>query len=263
MKKSPGLVGFTAVVCVGMAWAVGAQTLGGATGALPIPPSLLAILNAFPAPADDPLLDSSGNVMMDSSGKPMSDPNEQFHQVKPFQFDPNHLWLVQAAWLNGTGCANNAGCVGGDPRDQHNEGLLLVKTAETGINTSALAELKKVRGTMVTELGYDIRKPFPAGNADARGSHCGAGAPRFNLVLRDGTTIFIGCNSPPPVATDPGAPGWTRLRWTFPVAIGPVERILILFDEGPDTGPDNFGAAFLDNIDVNGQMVGAGPTDAR
>ena len=38
-----------------------------------------------------------------------------------------------------------------------------------------------------------------------------------------------------------------------------VDRLSIVFDEGQDTGPDNFGAAVLDNIDVNGTMVGQGP----
>ena len=32
-----------------------------------------------------------------------------------------------------------------------------------------------------------------------------------------------------------------------------------MFDEGTDTGPDFFGAAILDNIDVNGTLVGQGP----
>jgi len=35
-----------------------------------------------------------------------------------------------------------------------------------------------------------------------------------------------------------------------------------VFDEGYDTGPDNFGVAILDNIDINGVLVGKGPTDA-
>jgi len=30
-------------------------------------------------------------------------------------------------------------------------------------------------------------------------------------------------------------------------------------DEGQDTGPDNFGLAVLDNIDVNGTLIGRGP----
>jgi len=41
-----------------------------------------------------------------------------------------------------------------------------------------------------------------------------------------------------------------------------VKRILIVFDEGIDAGPDNSGAAFLDNIDVNNSLVGHGATDA-
>jgi hypothetical protein len=39
--------------------------------------------------------------------------------------------------------------------------------------------------------------------------------------------------------------------------------LTIVFDEGQDTGgPDFFGLAVLDNIDVNGVLVGKGPTDA-
>lgn len=71
--------------------------------------------------------------------------------------------------------------------------------------------------------------------------------------------------------------GWIRLRWggsapplAFPQAGGgpvdisgfEVDSISIIFDEGQDTGPDNFGLAVLDNIDVNGTLVGRGATDA-
>ena len=37
-----------------------------------------------------------------------------------------------------------------------------------------------------------------------------------------------------------------------------VRQLSIVFDEGQDTGPDNFGLAVLDNIDVNGKLVGRG-----
>ena len=61
-----------------------------------------------------------------------------------------------------------------------------------------------------------------------------------------------------------------RLRWGTPLkaydtagnlvsVAGTVKSIEIIFDEGDDTGPDNFGAAILDNIDVNGVLVGRGP----
>ena len=216
-----------------------------------------------------------------------------FHDVKPQEFDPAHTFLVQAAWLNGLGCPTNAdvavypatnptttytACNPGDTKDQHNEGLLLAKTGPTNNNASATAELKDVNGTTLTELGYDIRKPGADVN-DPRGSHCGAGAPRFDIRGQDGHLYFIGCNSPAPnVDTPEGASSeWQRLRWSgaglqaFDASNGfaltnisglKVKSISIVFDEGQDTGPDNFGLAVLDNIDVNTTLVGHGPTDA-
>lgn len=41
-----------------------------------------------------------------------------------------------------------------------------------------------------------------------------------------------------------------------------MDRIQIIFDEGQDPGPDNFGLAVLDNITVNEVMVGRGNVDA-
>jgi hypothetical protein len=61
---------------------------------------------------------------------------------------------------------------------------------------------------------------------------------------------------------------WIRLRWgaaelaaAFPPILSgnKVSSITIIFDEGTDTGPDNFGLAVLDNIDVNGTLTGKGP----
>jgi len=63
-----------------------------------------------------------------------------------------------------------------------------------------------------------------------------------------------------------------RLRWgaaqlaeAFPPILPTdvVTRIVIVFDEGTDTGPDFFGAAILDNIDVNGTLVGEGSVTAN
>jgi len=65
---------------------------------------------------------------------------------------------------------------------------------------------------------------------------------------------------------------WIRLRWgaaalaaSFPPILPTdvVRRIVIVFDEGTDTGPDFFGAAILDNIDVNGTLVGEGSVTAN
>jgi len=127
-----------------------------------------------------------------------------------------------------------------------------------------------VKGITLSELGWDLRKPVSS--VDSRGSHCGAGAPRWNIVTEDGTLHFLGCNSPPAAIQAVGN-GWIRMRWNaaalafaFP-SISPtdvVSRIQIVFDEGqdPSGGPDQFGAAVLDNVDVNGALVGQGPVDA-
>jgi hypothetical protein len=203
-------------------------------------------------------------------------------QVKPDEFDPGKTFLVQAQWLDGIGCVtsghiavpnadftgvsgtapySDAGCPTGDTSDRHNQGLLLVKTGPTNNFASATAELKEVKGIHLTELGYDLRKPQSF--SDPRGSHCGAGAPRFDVITSDNVDHFVGCSSPAPTQTATGA-GWIRLRWNPATAFPPilatdtVKSITIVFDEGQDAsgGPDTFGLAVLDNIDVNGTLVG-------
>jgi hypothetical protein len=208
--------------------------------------------------------------------------------VRTGEFDPSNTFLVQAEWLSGIGCPTSArttvgtytdgGCPTGDASDRQTQGLLLAKTGPTANNASAFAVLQGVQGTALTELGYDLRKPGGVAT-DSRGSHCGAGAPRFNVTTQDGTTYFIGCNSPSAIVTNAGV-GWMRLRWGgggtlsgFSQSTGAlvnisgmtVRSISIVFDEGQDTGPDNFGLAVLDNIDVNGTLVGRGenPTNNR
>src|SRR3954466_4518344 len=149
MKHTLKLMPLAAIVVT--TWSARAQVLGGtststSTSTSPLD-KVLAILQAVPPPADDPMLDESGNAMYDSSGKPMCDPHENFHQVTPIQFDPDHTWLVQSAWLNGTGCPTGpmsvlglVPCPTNDTKDQHNEGLLLAKTGPTSNNASAIAE---------------------------------------------------------------------------------------------------------------------------
>jgi hypothetical protein len=227
--------------------------------------------------------------------------------VEPRLYDPSSTHLVNAEWEGGTGCPTAAtvrlydsnppyelmapskytdpACSTGDRNDQGNQGLILVKTGPTLNNAAAVADLKGLKKTVITELGYDIRKPG-ANISDPRGSHCGAGAPRFDIVV-DGSTHFIACASPVPTSDTPGI-GWQRLRWgsndgSAPLLAYPasgtcespavpadggqcdlsgvaVDEIAIVFDEGQDAlgGPDQFGLAVLDNIDVNGVLVGRG-----
>jgi len=215
-----------------------------------------------------------------------------FLNVRAGEFDPLKTRLVQGTWVSGIGCPTDAptaafdgdivpgdpytdaACPTGDPGDRHVRGLLLAKTGPTTNVAAAVAEVGGVRGKTLTELGYDIRKPV--GAADPGGSHCGAGAPRFNVETADGSLFFVGCNSPAADVATVGD-GWIRLRWggssplnAFPASGGgpvditgmTVKSISIVFDEGQDTGPDYFGLAVLDNIDVNGRLVGTGGVSA-
>jgi hypothetical protein len=259
--------------------------------------TLLAVTTAtLPSAAgsDPPKLDplAFGLAVLDATQAPVFDPLDPpgFFRVQATEYDPAGTQLVQGTWLNAIGCPTDAdvavypattptttytdpACAVGDPKDEHNEGLLLVKTGPTPNNASAVAELHNVKGITLTELGYDIRK---LGNSTSPlGSHCGAGAPRFNILTTTGF-FGIGCNSPPADTQVVGS-GWLRLRWggsvplmgfqnfvTLVPVTGEVKRIQIVFDEGQDAsgGPDQFGAAILDNIDVNNSLVGHGNVDA-
>ena len=202
------------------------------------------------------------------------------------EFDPGNTFLVQAQWLDGIGCPTNGriatanadftgvsgtapysdgGCPTGDSSDSHNQGLLLAKTGPSVANfAAAQADINGVRGIHLTELGYDVRKPRTF--ADPSGSQCGAGAPRFDVITTDNVDHFVGCVSPPPTQTAAGL-GFVRLRWTavqlaaaFPPILpaDTVKSITIIFDEGQDVAPWNFGLAVLDNIDINGTLIGQG-----
>jgi len=205
----------------------------------------------------------------------------KFTSVKPSTFDPKKTFLAAALWEPGIGCPTNSkvtpdgtnivlftdpACPTADAKDKKNTGLLLAKTGPTGNFAAAQAILKNVPAT-VNVLGYDLRKPG-AVPTDPRGSHCGNGAPRFDLVTDTGATYFVGCNSPPPTVLL-SSTGWLRLRWGPPVMAFPtggggpvdvstltIDEIAIVMDEAEDTGPDNFGLAVLDNIDINGTLVG-------
>lgn len=215
----------------------------------------------------------------------------RFTNVSAQDFDPRRTYLVQAQWLEGIGCPTNAktapflppdfdtvgtgtytdaACPTGDSTDKRNTGLLLVKTGPTNNNASADATLVNVARVELTELGYDIRKN--GAPASATGSTCSNGSPRFNVETDDGT-FFVGCNSPAGTPTTVSE-GWTRLRWGGSVPLMAyntsgvlvdisgvvVKKITIVLDEGQDatSGPPFFGLAVLDNIDVNGTLVGSG-----
>jgi len=196
------------------------------------------------------------------------------YRVIPFESDRQGTHLVAAEWKSGIGCPTDAttfdgqtfasytdpGCSTGDVRDRLNLGLLLAKTGPSNNQAQAGANINGVQGKAITELGYDLRKP--EGTSGARGSHCGQFGPYFHIVLSDGSTRDVPCfeSVPEGAAVNAASAFWQRLRWFFPGGIT-VSAISIIFNDGQDVPPDNFGLAVLDNIDINGTLVGRGPTD--
>jgi hypothetical protein len=172
-------------------------------------------------------------------------------RAKPFEFvgaagdcgpDPG-VDSVTAAWITGKGLPD-AG--------NSNHALFLQKLGPTPNCAAAGAVIEGIpaSGLLLTELGFDIR-------ADG---HCGAGAPRFNLYDPNGNFLgFFGCNSGSVVTPNSPQAGWLRVR--FPTAVGlTVGFITLIFDEGTDTPAGGFivtpGTAHVDNIDVNGILIG-------
>src|SRR5262245_9568690 len=92
--------------------------------------------------------------------------------VKPWVYDPDHTGSANSGWVPKQGLPD-AG--------KSNHALYLQKFATTSTNSAGGAAVT-FKGTL-TELGFDVRND----------SHCGAGAPRFNVYTTAGTYFFFGC----------------------------------------------------------------------
>jgi hypothetical protein len=165
--------------------------------------------------------------------------------------------IVTSSWLAGMGLPDN-GTANPDGRDPHH-GLVLSKNGPTGNCSSAGATIEGwTEGDTLHTLGFDYRK----------GGHCGAGAPRFNVVDTSDNTYFFGClaGAHSPAPQDPSE--WERVTFTssvqgapptFIFGVTPVKAIHIVYDEGTDTSstedPNGIGLAVLDNIRINNTII--------
>jgi hypothetical protein len=171
--------------------------------------------------------------------------------------------IVTSAWLGGIGLPDDDGPIGNNAR----QGLLLSKNGPTTDCSAAGATIRRVRGLLIDstfELGFDYRD----------GGHCGAGAPRYNVLAKPpvgpNTFHFVGgCanGTKTPAPQDPLE--WTRVRFTNAQAFPPlvpgsrIVSIELIFDEGTDAtsvpdDPNGVGLAVLDNLDINGALIDSG-----
>jgi len=161
--------------------------------------------------------------------------------VKPWIYDPDNTGIVNSGWVPKQGLPDAGGS---------NHALYLQKAGETTVNASAGATVT-FQGK-ITELGFDYRND----------GWCGAGAPRFNVVDQNGVYHFFGCDYG--VHTPIPGTNWTRVRFTGADAFPPLlptdtaVSVDIVFDEGTTLFGEPYGTGFtyLDNIDVNGTLVG-------
>jgi len=178
--------------------------------------------------------------------------------------------IVTSAWLGGMGLPDSGGdtALNGvlDTANDPHHGLLLSKNGPSTDCSSAGARITGVRGLVVDPaftLGFDYRN----------GGHCGAGAPRFNVVAKPATgpntSHFVGgCANGVQTAAPQDPAQWTRARFTPAQQFPPIPAgsrivsITLLYDEGTDTAsdqdPNGVGLAVVDNIFINGQFIRAG-----
>jgi hypothetical protein len=179
-------------------------------------------------------------------------------KLRPGSFGPG----TEGAWKAKHGLPDSKG--------NARHGLYLQKFAATATFSAAYAVVDNIEGlpaAALTELSWEHRMD----------GHCGAGAPRWNVVVEgaSGTeyTLFLGCAA---AADSPGSgPGWEKDSHTSPgilavgaansgntlnlpdIQAGTITALYILFDERTDQGP---GFVYLDNISVNGKVF-TGPMD--
>jgi hypothetical protein len=209
-----------------------------------------------------------------SSAFAFDDNQNQNLQAKPSTFvglaagcapSPAGSNIVTSAWLTGLGLPDNGSSnvtPSTPPNNDPHLGLLLSKNGATNDCSAAGADIKGASGIVVmatTEFGFDYRN----------GGHCGAGAPRFNLVTSDNVPHFGGCAGGAKTAAPQDPVQWSRVRLTPAQFFPPIplsstiKSLSIILDEGTDTpspdDPNGIGLAVIDNIDVNGNLITSGP----
>ena len=164
---------------------------------------------------------------------------------------------LAAAWVDNLGTSPH------NTSDPLNRGLVLAKSASAPVTALAGATIQNVTGISLTELGFDFRA----------GITCSTDSPHFVVVTTDGVTHTVGGCSSSAAAGQTTAPmGWMRLRFNPSQATPPiqaadqVQSISVVLDKGanqPGSSPTQNATGsivVIDNITINGTIVGKGPS---
>jgi len=152
---------------------------------------------------------------------------------------------LAAAWVD------NMGATPLSTSDPLNRGLVLSKAASAPADALAGATIQNVTGMNLTELGFYLRTVTP----------CGTDSPQFLVVTTDGAMHTVGgCTSTTTTPPSPAPNGWLHLQFD-PAKAGittGVKSISLAIGKGPT--PPTGSIAVIDNIEINGVVVGKGTT---
>jgi hypothetical protein len=147
-------------------------------------------------------------------------------KAQPGVYDPGATGIVLAAWQTGVGEPDGL---------NGNQGLVLQKNGPTETNAAAGAVISGFEGQSLTELGFDYKND----------GHCSGGSPRFDVQTTAGFYFVGGCGNATP--SDLGN-GWSQVRFALTGITGAIQSIEVIADEQ--------GQSVLDNLDVNGALIG-------
>jgi Viral BACON domain len=184
----------------------------------------------------------SGSQYGGGSGGGESDDNGDGAQVHPFTFDSGGRGSVSANWTSGAGIPVRSS------RDTTQQGLVLVKKNTSPVNAMSGVTVSGAAGSPLTQLGFDIRSD----------SECTMRAPQFVVVTNDNVIHVAGCAYG--ASQNLSVPGWKRVSFNptnssqVTPAVQPnatVKTVALVMDQITRTG-----IAVLDNINLNGTLVG-------
>ena len=153
---------------------------------------------------------------------------------------------ITAAWKTKSGLPDSA---------KSDHALLLQKLGATTNCAAAFAVIRGAEGQPVTSLGFDYKD----------GTHCTNGSVRFNLEASDGFHFVGGCAHGDVTGTmvDRRGATWKRVNFNLatdafpPVTPGAtIVSLALVMDEGEDSATPGAGTAWVDNINVNGVLIG-------
>jgi hypothetical protein len=174
--------------------------------------------------------------------------------AEPYVNDPDSSGTLTAVWVDLMGTPTGS-------QSTVDPGLVLSKNSTSSAKSQTGAFIRNVQGPL-TELGFDYRD----------GGQCNATSPRFVVVTADSVTHVVGGCSKGTITAAPMM-GWKRVRFnltdtaqTSPAILAgdSVTSITLVLDQGPETGSTAAGGlVVIDNIDVNGTIVGKGAAVSR